>query len=42
MSLSDDARANREAWPAQAKDYVTVDWARKWPAEEIWVARLAQ
>jgi SAM-dependent methyltransferase len=20
-------------------DYVTVDWARKWPAEEIWVAR---
>ena len=20
-------------------DYVTPDWARKWPAEEIWVAR---
>jgi SAM-dependent methyltransferase len=20
-------------------DYVTVEWARKWPAEEIWVAR---
>lgn len=20
-------------------DYVTVDWARKWPCEEIWVAR---
>jgi SAM-dependent methyltransferase len=20
-------------------DYVTVDWARKWPTEEIWVAR---
>jgi SAM-dependent methyltransferase len=20
-------------------EYVTVDWARKWPAEEIWVAR---
>jgi SAM-dependent methyltransferase len=20
-------------------DYVTVDWAKKWPAEEIWVAR---
>ena len=19
--------------------YVTADWARKWPAEEIWVAR---
>jgi SAM-dependent methyltransferase len=23
-------------------DYVTVDWARRWPAEEIWVARLVQ
>ena len=22
-------------------DYVTVEWARKWPAEEIWVARKA-
>ncbi len=22
-------------------DYVTADWARKWPAEEIWVARKA-
>jgi SAM-dependent methyltransferase len=21
-------------------DYVTADWARKWPCEEIWVARL--
>jgi hypothetical protein len=20
-------------------DFVTADWARKWPAEEIWVAR---
>jgi hypothetical protein len=20
-------------------DYVTVEWARQWPAEEIWVAR---
>ena len=20
-------------------DYVTAEWARKWPAEEIWVAR---
>ena len=20
-------------------DYVTADWARKWPAEEIWAAR---
>ena len=23
-------------------DYVTVDWARRWPAEEIWVARLRE
>ena len=22
-------------------DYVTVEWAKKWPAEEIWVARKA-
>ena len=20
-------------------DFVTVEWARKWPAEEIWVAK---
>ena len=20
-------------------DYVTAEWARKWPAEEIWAAR---
>jgi SAM-dependent methyltransferase len=25
----------------QYYDYVTADWARKWPAEEIWVARKA-
>jgi len=29
VNLSDHARANREAWGVQAKDY-----------EEIWVARL--
>jgi hypothetical protein len=23
-------------------DYVTVEWARRWPAEEIWVARLRE
>jgi hypothetical protein len=22
-------------------DFVTADWARKWPAEELWVARKA-
>ena len=22
-------------------DFVTVEWARRWPAEEIWVARKA-
>jgi hypothetical protein len=21
-------------------DFVTADWARKWPSEEIWAARL--
>ena len=30
--------------PAGAKtheyyDFVTADWARQWPSEEIWVAR---
>jgi hypothetical protein len=24
----------------QYYDYVSADWARKWPAEEIWRARL--
>jgi len=23
-------------------DYVTPHWARRWPSEEIWVARLAE
>jgi hypothetical protein len=60
VSLSDHARANREAWGAgrcgftvtalhelQAPegatsryDFVTPEWARRWPSEEIWVARL--
>jgi hypothetical protein len=21
-------------------DYVTLEWARRWPSEEVWVARL--
>jgi SAM-dependent methyltransferase len=28
-----------EAETHQYYDYVTADWARKWPADEIWVAR---
>ncbi|HET8751606.1 MAG TPA: class I SAM-dependent methyltransferase [Gaiellaceae bacterium] len=32
------APANAETHPRY--DYVTADWARKWPAEEIWRARL--
>jgi hypothetical protein len=24
---------------AETQDHVTPEWARKWPAEEIWVAR---
>lgn len=40
-----ELEALRELRPAEGAvdpsyyDYVTVDWARKWPAEEIWVAR---
>ena len=32
------AAAPRGAVDPNYYDYVTVDWARKWPAEEIWVA----
>jgi len=32
-----------EVWPAEGATttfpYVTLDWARKWPTEEIWIAR---
>jgi ubiquinone/menaquinone biosynthesis C-methylase UbiE len=31
--------ADADAVPHPRYDYVSVDWARTWPAEEIWVAR---
>jgi hypothetical protein len=33
------AAENAERHPEY--DYVTPEWGRKWPAEEIWVARKA-
>ena len=47
MGWSDDAARNRDVWtttnaecrPAEYYGFVSVDWARKWPAEEIWIAR---
>jgi hypothetical protein len=41
VSLSDHARANRVAWGGMAADYEQA-WARRWPSEEIWVARLGE
>jgi SAM-dependent methyltransferase len=33
----------RELWPAEDATttfpYVTLDWARRWPSEEVWIAR---
>ena len=34
-----EIQAPPEAETAEYYDYVTADWARKWPAEEIWKAR---
>jgi SAM-dependent methyltransferase len=34
-----ELRPHAEAVDPTYYDYVTVDWARRWPAEEIWVAR---
>jgi SAM-dependent methyltransferase len=34
-----ELRPHLEAVDPSYYDYVTVEWARKWPAEEIWVAR---
>jgi SAM-dependent methyltransferase len=34
-----EIQAAEGAEPHPYYDYVTADWARKWPAEEIWVAR---
>jgi SAM-dependent methyltransferase len=36
-----ELRAGEEAATHAYYDYVTIEWARQWPAEEIWVARLA-
>jgi len=36
-----ELQPHRDAVDHAYYDYVTVDWARKWPAEEIWVARKA-
>jgi hypothetical protein len=32
-------RPHPEAVDPNYYDFVTVEWAQKWPAEEIWVAR---
>jgi SAM-dependent methyltransferase len=37
LELQAPADATRMAWPVE---YVTADWARQWPSEEIWVCRL--
>jgi hypothetical protein len=34
-----ELRPHAEAVDPNYYDYVTVEWAQKWPAEEIWVAR---
>jgi len=34
-----ELRPHDEAESPTYYDYVTVEWARRWPAEEIWVAR---
>lgn len=34
-----EIQAPREAETHEYYDYVTADWARKWPAENLWVAR---
>jgi SAM-dependent methyltransferase len=35
-----EIQAPADAVTHEQYDYVTADWARKWPCEEIWVARL--
>jgi SAM-dependent methyltransferase len=34
-----ELQAPRDAADHPVYDFVTADWARRWPAEEIWVAR---
>src|SRR5207247_10526193 len=36
LELQAPADATRMAWP---EEYVTAEWARSWPSEEIWVCR---
>ena len=35
-----EIQAPAEAETHQRYDYVSADWARKWPSEEIWRAQL--
>ena len=35
-----ELQAHPGATPHGCYDFVSVAWARRWPAEEIWVARL--
>ena len=35
-----EIQAPADAETHQRSDYVSADWSRKWPAEEIWRARL--
>ena len=37
-----ELKAPPEAQAHEFYDYVKPEWAWKWPAEEIWVARLAR
>lgn len=36
-----ELRAAETAGAHEYYDHVSPEWARQWPAEEIWVARLA-
>jgi hypothetical protein len=36
-----EIQAPPEAATHPRYDYVTAEWARQWPAEELWVARKA-
>ena len=37
-----ELQAQADATQHEFYDYVTPEWARQWPAEEIWVARLGR
>jgi len=34
-----ELKAPADAVDSAAHSYVSADWARKWPSEEVWVAR---